>query len=157
MLGMKAFVCQVCNLYNPQTSGIAISDVYEQSKKILEQAIKEKKLELNIEDIEKDYVVDLSIDEFEEEEEPVEEFTAMNGEVLIVNKKFDFVIINIGKYDGLSPGDNLEVYRNSEFLAKAQVEKLYDRMSAATILPQYTKVAIKPGDQVLIRTELDLR
>ena len=69
VLGMKAFVCQVCNLYNPQTSGIAISDVYEQSKKILEQAIKEKKLELKIEDIEKDDIVDLSIDEFEEEED----------------------------------------------------------------------------------------
>lgn len=69
MLGLKAFVCQVCKLYNPQTSGIAISDVFEQSKKILEQAIKDKKLELNLEDIEKDEIVDLSIDEFEEEED----------------------------------------------------------------------------------------
>ncbi len=66
---MKAYVCQVCKLYNPQTSGIAISDVYEQSKKILEQAIKDKKLELKLEDIEKDEIVDLSIDEFEEEED----------------------------------------------------------------------------------------
>ena len=66
---MKAFVCQVCKLYNPQTSGIAISDVFEQSKKILEQAIKDKKLELKLEDIEKDEIVDLSIDEFEEEED----------------------------------------------------------------------------------------
>ncbi len=69
MLGLKAFVCQVCKLYNPQTSGIAISDVFEQSKKILEQAIKDKKLELKLEDIEKDEIVDLSIDEFEEEED----------------------------------------------------------------------------------------
>jgi len=68
VLGLKAFVCQVCKLYNPQTSGIAISDVFEQSKKILEQAIKDKKLELKLEDIEKDEIVDLSIDEFEEEE-----------------------------------------------------------------------------------------
>ena len=66
---MKAFVCQVCKLYNPQTSGIAISEVFEQSKKILEQAIKDKKLELKLEDIEKDEIVDLSIDEFEEEED----------------------------------------------------------------------------------------
>lgn len=69
MLGLKAFVCQVCKLYNPQTSGIAISEVFEQSKKILEQAIKDKKLELKLEDIEKDEIVDLSIDEFEEEED----------------------------------------------------------------------------------------
>lgn len=68
VLGLKAFVCQVCKLYNPQTSGIAISDVYDQSKKILEQAIKDKKLELKLEDIEKDEIVDLSVDEFEEEE-----------------------------------------------------------------------------------------
>ena len=69
VLGLKAFVCQVCKLYNPQTSGIAISEVFEQSKKILEQAIKDKKLELKLEDIEKDEIVDLSIDEFEEEED----------------------------------------------------------------------------------------
>lgn len=66
---MRAYVCQVCYLYNPQTSGIAISDVYEQSKKIAEQKIKEERLAFEIEDIKKDEIVDLSIDEFEEEED----------------------------------------------------------------------------------------
>lgn len=74
VLGMKAYVCQVCHSYKPQTSGIAISDVFEQSKKIAEQKIKEKKLEFKIEDIEKDDIIDLSIDEFEEVEDVTPKF-----------------------------------------------------------------------------------
>jgi len=72
------------------------------------------------------------------------------GEVLIVNKKFDFIISNLGEANGLRQGDRLDVYRNEKFLAEVEVEKLYDRMSASAILPQYKKVNIKPGDSVSI-------
>ena len=71
VLGTRAYVCQVCYLYNPR-SNISISDIYAESKKIAEKQIKEKKLELSeveIEDVDIDEDVDLSIDEFEEEEE----------------------------------------------------------------------------------------
>ncbi len=71
VLGTRAYVCQVCSLYNPR-SNISISEIYAESKKIAEKQIKEKKLELSevdIEDIELEEDVDLSIDEFEEEEE----------------------------------------------------------------------------------------
>ena len=71
ILGTRAYVCQVCYLYNPQ-SNVSISEVYAESKKIAEKQIKEKKLELEdieIEDIELEEDVDLSINEFEEEEE----------------------------------------------------------------------------------------
>ena len=71
VLGTRAYVCQVCSLYNPR-SNISIAEIYAESKKIAEKQIKEKKLELaqvDIEDIELEEDVDLSIDEFEEEEE----------------------------------------------------------------------------------------
>jgi len=87
------------------------------------------------------------------EEESFEDTGAdgfQGGEVLIVNKKFGFAIVNMGKYDGLGLGDLLGVYRKDKFLAEAQVEKLYDRMSAATLLPQYKKITLKPGDQVSV-------
>ncbi len=48
-----------------------MSEIYEESKKIAEKKIKEEKLEFEkfeIEDIEKDDLIDLSIDEFEEDE-----------------------------------------------------------------------------------------
>ena len=73
-----------------------------------------------------------------------------DGEVLIVNKKFDFVIVDMGKSSGVGLGDYLEIYKNGEFVAEAQIEKLYERMSAATISPQYKSANIKPGDEVII-------
>lgn len=71
VLGTRAYVCQVCYLYNPK-SNVSVSEIYAESKKIAEKQIKEKKLELEnieIEDIEMEEDVDLSIDEFEEDEE----------------------------------------------------------------------------------------
>jgi hypothetical protein len=70
VLGRRAYVCQVCNLYNPLTN-ITIPEVYAESKKMVEKRIREEKLELEqvqIEDVELEEAVDLSIDEFEEEE-----------------------------------------------------------------------------------------
>lgn len=65
-------MCQVCNLYS-QTNG-KISEVYEDSKRLAEKKIKAKRLELEaleIAEIKGEEEIDLSIDEFEEEEEEV--------------------------------------------------------------------------------------
>ncbi|TFG01275.1 MAG: hypothetical protein EU542_07195 [Promethearchaeota archaeon] len=73
VLGTRAYVCQVCQLYKPQ-SNVSISDVYADSKKAAEKKIKERELELEelkIEEVEMMEDVDLSIDEFEEEEEEI--------------------------------------------------------------------------------------
>ena len=70
ILGKKAYVCQVCTLY-AQTSQ-KVSDVYEESRKGAEKKIKEKKIELEafeLEELKADNDLDLTIDEFEEEED----------------------------------------------------------------------------------------
>lgn len=70
MLGIRAFVCQVCNLYS-QTNR-KISEVYEESKKLAERKIKAKRMELEaleIAEVKGEEEIDLSIDEFEEEDE----------------------------------------------------------------------------------------
>ena len=72
VLGKKAYVCQVCNLYVQVTK--KFSDVYEESKKIAEQKVKEKQIELDefeLSEISNESELDLTIDEFEEEEEEV--------------------------------------------------------------------------------------
>ena len=70
VLGTRAYVCQVCYLYEP-LSNFHVSDKFEESKKLAEQKIKDEiELEgLKIEEIERDEEVELTIDEFEEEEE----------------------------------------------------------------------------------------
>ena len=72
VLGRKAYVCQVCELYSQVSK--KFSDIYEESKKSAEQKVKEKKIELGefeLSEISSDNELDLTIDEFEEEEEEV--------------------------------------------------------------------------------------
>ncbi len=72
VLGTRAYVCQVCNLYS-QTNK-KISEIYDESRKVAEKKIKEKKIELEefeIAKIKTDEDIDLTIDEFEEEDEEI--------------------------------------------------------------------------------------
>jgi hypothetical protein len=71
-LGSRAYVCQVCTLYDPGKNSQRFSELYEESKKIAEKKIKEKEIrleEFEIAEITSDNEIDLSIDEFEEEDE----------------------------------------------------------------------------------------
>lgn len=71
-LGSRAYVCQVCALYDPAKNNRRFSEIYEESKKIAEKKIKEREIKLEafeIAEITSDEEVDLTIDEFEEEEE----------------------------------------------------------------------------------------
>jgi hypothetical protein len=73
-LGTRAYVCQVCNLYDAVKNNRRFSEVYEESKKIAEKKIKEKQIrleEFEIAEITSDEDIDLSIDEFEEEDEEI--------------------------------------------------------------------------------------
>ncbi len=74
VLGSRAYVCQVCTIYDPVKSNRKFSEVYEESKKIAEKKIKEKTIKLEefeIAEITSEEEIDLTIDEFEEEEEKV--------------------------------------------------------------------------------------
>ncbi len=68
--------------------------------------------------------------------------------VLVVNREFNFIVVNLGGKDGLKPGQFLEVLHSGKPIAKVQVERVYDNMAAANILPESSKGAIKEGDQV---------
>lgn len=72
------------------------------------------------------------------------------GEVLVVNKKFDFVVVSLGENAGMRPGTNLEVRRNGKFLARLEIEKVHASMSAAKIPPQAKNADIKEGDEVVV-------
>lgn len=68
--------------------------------------------------------------------------------VLVVNKKFSFIVTNIGTSDGAEAGRELDVFRDGEMIARAKIEKIYDNMSAATLLPEWKDAAVKEGDLV---------
>jgi hypothetical protein len=78
--------------------------------------------------------------------EPVAEPRA--PEVLTVNRKFNFIVTNLGLRDKIKMGDKLKVERDGKKIASAQVEKLYDNFSAANIVEEDKNNPIAEKDSV---------
>lgn len=72
-----------------------------------------------------------------------------SGQVVVVNREYDFVVMNMGKNHGLSIGQQFRIVRGGETLGTVKVEKVYDELSAAAILPESKKDSIREGDQVI--------
>ncbi len=69
------------------------------------------------------------------------------GEVLVVNKKYNFLILNAGKNKGLKTGLILTIYRNGEIRGKARIEEIYNNTSEAIILEGEE---ITEGDEIRV-------
>lgn len=72
----------------------------------------------------------------------------IKGRVLVVNDEFNFVILDLGRASGVEAGTILDVKRDSNLLAKVEVENVYDDMSSAIILSQWQKGPIQENDIV---------
>lgn len=70
------------------------------------------------------------------------------GNVLLVNRKYNFVVVNLGSQQNLELNDTLSIYREGKEIAKARVEKLYDDYSAAYIIEEQSDHPITEGDTV---------
>ncbi|MBU3901677.1 hypothetical protein KKF25_03470 [Patescibacteria group bacterium] len=74
--------------------------------------------------------------------------SSLVGEVLMVNKEHSFIILNLGRANDLTFGDLLSVYRKGELIGNAEVEMVYEKTSAAAILPEWQDVEFKENDEV---------
>lgn len=79
---------------------------------------------------------------------PLPQPAKLEGQVLVVNKEFAFVVVNIGEKDGIKNSDILTVFRGTELIGKVQVERIYDTMSSAVILSDVIIKDIQEGDIV---------
>jgi hypothetical protein len=70
------------------------------------------------------------------------------GRVLLVNRKFNFIVVNLGTHQGLTLDDVLTVQKNGNPVAKVRVEKLYDDYSAAYIIEEQSAFPIGEQDVV---------
>ncbi|MEI7751594.1 MAG: hypothetical protein WCJ71_05830, partial [Candidatus Omnitrophota bacterium] len=68
--------------------------------------------------------------------------------VLTVNRKFNFVVINQGIQQGLKMGEQLKVFNQGQEIATVQIEKLYDKFSAATLVEENPKQQVVEGDEI---------
>ena len=81
---------------------------------------------------------------------PSSSMKSLEGKVLVVNREFNFVVVNLGSKSGTKVGNRLTVFRGDKTLGTAQVEKLYENMAAATIMTEEKKGQIKEGDSVRV-------
>ncbi|MCD4781502.1 MAG: DUF4407 domain-containing protein [Candidatus Omnitrophica bacterium] len=73
------------------------------------------------------------------------------GRVLSVDRDTDFVIISIGKKDGVGIGNTLSVYRGKNYLGDIKVTRIQPSMSAADILPPFSSKLIRKNDLVVLK------
>lgn len=70
---------------------------------------------------------------------------AKTGKVILVNRDYRFVVMGIGKLDGLELKDEVEIHRGSEVIGKVAVSKLYDSIASCDIVSE-EKMPIQEGD-----------
>jgi septal ring factor EnvC (AmiA/AmiB activator) len=73
------------------------------------------------------------------------------GEVLEINKEYDFIVVNLGQEDNIGVGQMFYIYQDNNLLGEAKVEKVQDLMSVATIQDPNVKSQIKVGDVVKLK------
>lgn len=72
------------------------------------------------------------------------------GKVLVVNREFSFVVVSLGSKDGVRKGTRMIVVRAEKPVVTVEVEKVYDNMSAANLLPEEKRGEVQEGDGVRI-------
>ena len=72
----------------------------------------------------------------------------VEGKVLVVNKEYNFVVINLGSKDGVGLGQVFSLYHENSYIGDVKVEKLHDSMAAAGFMLEDTKTKVKEGDRV---------
>lgn len=70
------------------------------------------------------------------------------GQVININREYDFIIVNLGQNHGLVVGQECQIVRDNQVLGRVKLEKVYDELSAAAILPDSQKDSIREGDLV---------
>ena len=70
------------------------------------------------------------------------------AQVMVVNRDYDFIVMNQGKNHGVAVGQEFQIIRGNDVLGRVKVEKVYDELSAAAMLPDSKKNQIREGDGV---------
>ena len=77
----------------------------------------------------------------------------LEGEILVINKEYNFAVINLGSNNGAEMGDVFSVYRNDKYLGDLKVEKVHDSMSAAGFVTSDLKDKLSEGDKAVLKNK----
>jgi uncharacterized protein YhaN len=80
---------------------------------------------------------------------PVQLPAGLKGKVLVVDPKYDFVVLNIGDDQGAKPRGEMLVDRDGKLLGKVRISSVQKDSCVASILPNWKRGEIMEGDEVL--------
>lgn len=78
----------------------------------------------------------------------------LHGKVLVVNRDYNFVVTDLGNDDGISKGMLFEIQSDGQSLGRVEIDKIYETMSSATMLPGTRTLEVKKGDSVIEAKQL---
>ena len=78
---------------------------------------------------------------------------SLDGKVLVVNKDYNFLVVNLGAKEGVNVGDVFSVYHNNKYAGDVKVEKVHDAMSAAGFTSADMANKVSEGDRVIPKTK----
>jgi len=91
---------------------------------------------------------------FEElEEEVAARKDTIEGEVLAVNKEYEFLVVSLGLKDGITEDSDISIYRGYNLVAIGGIEKLYENISAVIVNDIGQLRKIKVGDLAVASVE----
>ena len=73
----------------------------------------------------------------------------VRGKVLVVDPKWDFLVLDVGARNDVQSRGILLISRNGELVAKARVTDVQDQRSIANIMPGWKIKDVMEGDQVV--------
>ncbi len=74
-----------------------------------------------------------------------ENFNAIEGKVILVNKEYRFVVVGVGKLDGVQIEDQFQIVHEGQGVATVSVTKLYDSLASCDVV-QDGPISIQEGD-----------
>jgi myosin heavy subunit len=128
-------VDQVKNVIAEAKKLRAANEAIEEEKKILAASLKKA-------------TDKLLVYEGNEEQEPMLP-AGLRGKVLVVDPKFNFVVLDIGANKGVENRGVLMISRNAKLVAKVKVMSVQPERSIANIMPDWKLDTVMEGDQVL--------
>lgn len=77
----------------------------------------------------------------------------LEGKVLVVNREYNFAVVNLGGIDKVEIGDEFSVYHDYAYIGDIKIEKIHDSMSAAGFVTEGLKDKISEGDTVITKKQ----
>jgi hypothetical protein len=73
----------------------------------------------------------------------------LQGEVVAVDPRYNFVVLNIGEKQGVVPDGQMIVNRNGKLVGKVRITRVTPEQSIANIMPEWQQGEVMEGDQVM--------